>query len=453
MKNNTFTYFIRSVFLLLTVSLFPGCKKGPGLVTRDKPEIVIDAQDPRLQASTIYLSQDTVYVLATNLNRSSGQSLVIEAGTLIKVNDRLSITIEEGANITAEGTKDKPVIFTSSTFAGAQGLQCRNCTSAHAWSGIVINGNATSLMADLSSGTLQYVRIEFAGSNENEGIPSLLLNNVNQQTILRNIQVSYSSFSASFELRGGNVNAFNWISYASNRSDFYIHGGYTGMMQNILAYRHPYFPNSIFGTIAGLYIDGDGDSATAPVISNMTVLGPDLQPGTGEGYFLDPPQRRSALLTTGACRFQIRNSVFMGFPKIGFFIDEHSTARALHFAESEFYNNIIHSNDTSLTFNLPIDTYKPFNSSDFKSYMLQARFSNRIFADAALFQFTDPFNYDILPNPMPGAGSPLLEAGKFDTIPFQNSFFERTDYIGAIGKNNWTSGWTNFIPLQTHYNN
>jgi hypothetical protein len=441
------------VLMLLTTIFLPGCVKEPALLHRGKPEVVIAAGDYRLQSDLIHLYADTVYILATNLRRSAGQTLIIDAGTLIKVNDRLSVTLDEGSIFDAQGNADNPIIFTSSAFTGGQGLQCSSCTSNHFWDGIIIRGNLLTAAPSQSSGILRYLRIEFAGGNDNDALPSLLLANVSRETTIENIQISYSSLTASYEFQGGNVNVNRLISYASNRSDFYIHGGYTGMMQNILAYRHPYFPNSISRTVAGLYIDGDGDSTTSPIISNLTVLGPDLQPGTAADYFQDPPQRRSALFTTGACRFHIRNSIFMGFPKVSFLIDNYSTAHALHFAESEFTNCIIHSDDTSKTFSLPLNTYVPFNSSDFKSYMLQSRFMNQLFINSEAFIFTDPFNYDIHPDPVPGPGSPLLHGARFDSVLFSDPFFQKVDYMGALGTDSWMKGWTNFTPLQTNYNN
>ncbi|MBA4166172.1 MAG: hypothetical protein H0X41_01255 [Chitinophagaceae bacterium] len=440
----------------MAIYLLSGCTKEPGLVKRGKSQIIIGPDDPRLPDAVIHLSADTVYVLATTINRNKGEMLEIEPGTLIKVNDGLSININEGASITAEGSPSSPIIFTSSIYTSGAGLICSSCSSGHYWSGITINGSAGGTNPTQGSGILKYLRIEFAGAGQNiyNSLPSLLLINVNNATVVDNIQISYSSFAPSFEIQGGDVNISHIISYASNKSDFYVHGGYTGMMQNILVYRHPYFPNELSGPVlAGMYISGDGDSTTSPVISNLTVLGPDLQRGTNLDYFADLPERRTALLTSGACRFHIRNSVFMGFPKAAFYIDDYSTAHALHFGESEFSSCVVHSNDTSKTFYLPVGTYMPYISWDFKGYMLRPVFKNQFYLSSGQFLFADPFNYDSKPNPMPEPGSPLLTGANFDSTLFSNAFFQKVDYIGALGTENWMVGWTNFIPLQTNYNN
>lgn len=430
------------------------CHKQPILLNQEKPEVTIAPGDPRLLLDDLRLSSDTVYILATHIVRNAGQLLTIEPGTLIKVNDLLSIVINKGASINAKGERNKPIVFTSSASKGGAGLQCGVCTSNHIWTGIIVNGNAGAETPYRSSGELSYVRVEFAGGTYDAA--ALTLNNVDAQTMIDHVQVSYSTFSSSVELNGGNVNLSHIISYASNTNDYFLHGGYQGMMQYVLAYRHPFFPLTTNGTsgntLAGLYITGDGDSATSPVISNATVLGPDSRPGTSADYFLDPPIRRAALITTGAARFHIRNSIFMGFPKTAFYIDDHSTARALHFDESEFNHNIVHSNDSARAFYLQPGVYLPFESYDFGSYMQQPRFSNKFFLKSNQFQFANAFDYDGHPDVAPLIGSPVLTGASFDSTLYTNNFFVRENFVGATGTENWMNGWTNFTPLQTTYN-
>jgi hypothetical protein len=65
---------------------------------------------------------------------------------------------------------------------------------------------------------------------------------------------------------------------------------------------------------------------------------------------------------------------------------------------------------------------------------------------------TDPFNYNVRPDPYPRTGSPLLSGANFDA-PFNDAFFNKVDYRGALGSDKWMASWTNFLPLQTNYNN
>jgi hypothetical protein len=84
--------------------------------------------------------------------------------------------------------------------------------------------------------------------------------------------------------------------------------------------------------------------------------------------------------------------------------------------------------------------------------MLGPSFNNEIFLSSDPFMLTDPFNYDVHPDPLPKTGSPLLNGANFDSL-FNDAFFQKVNYRGAIGTDNWLKDWTNFLPLQTNYNN
>jgi len=448
MKNNKACLYI---LFIVTASLF-SCKKDSIYVNRRLPETTIAAGDPRLASNIIHLSKDTAYILGTNLRRDSGQTLSIEAGTLIKVMDRLSIVINPGATIEAKGDAGAPIVFTSSADKGGAGpvTPDNGPFTDHYWSGIAIYGDPSG-SAGTGSGTLSYVRIEFAGGNANSvAWPSLLLQNVNRQTTLENIQVSYAYANSSFEFYGGDCNARNLVSYASGHNDFYLHQGYKGMLQGLLAYRQPLFPfYYVPYDFAGMYIS---DVNTSPAISNLTVLGPDLQTGTSTSYTTPIVQNVAALVTTGGCQFHVRNSVLLGFPKQGWSLDNNATALSIANGQSDLIYSILHCNDSLKTFYLKPGTYGSLTSSDFKNFMLQPSFNNEVFLNSSQFMLTDPFNYDVRPDPLPRPASPLLSGAKFDGL-FTDEFFQKVNYRGALGTDNWLKDWTNFLPLQTNYNN
>ena len=86
--------------------------------------------------------------------------------------------------------------------------------------------------------------------------------------------------------------------------------------------------------------------------------------------------------------------------------------------------------------------------------MLRPEFMNKILTDRKEFMMPDVYNYfDGIPNPLPAAGSPVLTGADFNNSFYLDPFFERVNYVGAIGEDNWLANWTNFIPLQTNYNN
>ncbi|MHA4807425.1 hypothetical protein ACX0G9_04945 [Flavitalea flava] len=440
--------------LILSILAGMACKKSSFFTKKIKPEIVLGPGDSRLSAPIIHFSKDTVYVLATNLVRDSGQTMTIEPGTLIKVNNNLSVIINPGGRLDSKGTTGEPVVFTSSAPTGAAGSVAATDPSGQSfWYGIQIHGNP-SLANDQGSGVLTYTRIEFAGGIQfSTQYPSLLLDNVSNLTTLENIQVSYSFESPSFEFSGGNANAGNLVSYAAGNSDFYIHGGYQGKLQNLLAYRHPYFAGlSVSNNLGGLVLE---DAATFPAISNLTVLGPDNQPGTKDTYGprFGSLYELAALVTTKGAQFHIRNSVLLGFPKGGWYLDDPNTALSIINGISDFTYSFVHSNDSSRAFYLAPHVYLDRGPKDFKDYMLQPSFENQLFINSSRFKLTDPYNYDMNPNPLPNIGSPLLSGANFEGPVFSDPFFKNVSYLGAFGTDNWLIGWTNFFPLRTSYNN
>ena len=450
---------------VLLVMVFAGCKKSV-FKTYAKPETTIFANDSRLTGKLIHFVKDTVYVLATNLNIYQGQVLQIDPGTLIKVNDYLSVTINTGGRIEAKGTATEPIVFTSSAYKGTPGFVSYSTSGGeHSWLGIVVHGNYPAPIDSSLQGTgvLSYVRIEFAGASVSNfsGLGGLLLQNVGRGTVVENIQVSYCVRYNSFNISGGNFNSRNLLSYASGGTDFNITDGYRGMLQNLLAYRHFYFaPQAGSGTfLAGLQVTGD---STFPAISNLTVLGPDLQPGTNPKYSdtttapgpignVNGSDVGALIVNSG--QFRIRNTILMGFPKGGFILNNRNSAMSLQFGPSELTYSFLHSSDSGRTFHLRTGIYPPFTSGDMEEFLLRPLYANQWFLQSTQFQFQDPYAYDTHPNPFPSTGSPVLTGANFDGTIFADAFFNKVSYRGALGTDDWLKGWTNFLPLQTNYNN
>lgn len=414
--------------------LFASCKKE-SVFTTEKPTQLLTQGEHRFLSPIIQFSVDTIYTIGSTITIDSGKTLRIDAGTLIRVNAALpaiAIIFNPGSIIEATGTKENPIVFTINAFKGAGGSY--STFPPFVWNGLRILGNGNS-----NSGALKYVRIEFG---------ELLLQNQSELTKLENIQVSYST-GPSFSFNGGSCKASNLVSYASSSSDFHLSKGFKGKLQNLLAYRHPFFPPSVLPVLAGIQIE---DAGTEPFISNATVLGPDAQPGitaiykdsTGNAF-------RAALVVRNDSRFHIRNSVFMGFPVGGFYLDSKKSALDLSTADSEIEYSIFHSNTSSRVFYLPPNLFPGIGSDNLKNYLLLDRFHNKVNTNSSPFMFSDPYNYDINPDPLPKTGSPLLDGANFDGPFFNDVFFNKVKYIGALGTDNWLKDWTNFLPLQTDY--
>ena len=183
----------------------------------------------------IVWSPGTTYILTGNVTLSKGAVLTIQPGTVVlgDFKTKATLLVQEGARITAKGTVDKPIVFTSSQPAGSR--------KTGDWGGIVIVGNDRVIEKQLDFvkkqfglaitydknnqeevSELAFVRIEYSGVYLNNGtpkeIPGLALIGVHKLK-LANIQISYSK-DVSFEFIGGNANGKYLISEKSSGEDF-----------------------------------------------------------------------------------------------------------------------------------------------------------------------------------------------------------------------------------------
>lgn len=449
----------RLILFFALLIIVPGCTQKEILPSRTpKPEKELSAY-PR-NTETLNLSNDTVYLLSTDLIIDSGKKLVIEAGTLIKAGytsgttpptpapGQKSITIKRGGIMEVNGTPSAPVVFTSSNATGAQNEN---------WGGIVIEGKSTDNNKqppfDINdySATIRYCRIEFA---------SLTLKSLGSRNILENIMISYANKNPSLTIIGGTFNARNIVSYAcGTSSDLYITNGYTGSLQSLLLLRHPYFgtPGSMpQQTLTGIYLQNSTVNApnaipvTFPKISHMTILGPNNRPGTASGYF-NPAFRVAAITSSLSSCFSISNSLFAGFPKNCWILDDFFTAEAIKNRIAGISNSSFQSVDPSNPFFLAPGVYPPFQNNVFRSFILDRSFNNIIIPRPGVLDFLTKINY-INPRPENLTNKAIQSGAKYDPL-FQDPYFQRYEHIGALGSADWLSGWTNFTPLTTSYNN
>lgn len=464
MKRSFSNIFSLLPVVVISIGIGTGaCKKEENIKTGSvKPEknirdFYVNSAAPKI----IKLYSDTVYILDQLLSRSAGEQLIIEEGTLIKVGTRDftnpfnnipsagSITIAPGGVLIANGTADKPIVFTSNTFSGDQSVN---------WGGISIEGRSTdnskttAPVLDDFSGSIRYCRIEFA---------SLSLRSVGSGTTIENVMVSYANNGGpAYRIYGGTFNARYLISYAcGGPADFYFANGYTGKMQYVLAYRHPFFGQTgsiAVNAVAGVFMENNvSNPANAqpynlPVISNLTVIGPNDQKGS-TSYYGSTTTRASAIVTTKSTAFNIRNSLFLGYPKAAWILDDYNTARAIETSKAVMSYTFFQANDTSRAFYLAPGTYPPNGSPDFKNYMLTQPFNNKLVLSVNDFSFRDPFNYEA-PDLFPKDSSSIVMKGANFDNEFANTFFIKGEFLGAFGKDNWLRGWTNFTPLKTNYN-
>ena len=393
------------------------------------------------------------YILKGYVFVTERASLRFAAGSVI-VSDTVqkgALIIERNARLFAEGTATEPIIFTSGKAPGSR--------TPGDWGGIVLLGNAPTnrssepiiegginskyggtIVAD-NSGSLKFVRIEFAGiaADPNSEINGLTCGGVGSGTTLENIQVSYGNDDA-YEFFGGTVNPKNLIAFATADDDFDFDFGFVGRLQFGISLRDPLF---VDGGDAGNGIECDNDGTgtvatprTRPVMSNFTFVGPNGATGTAANHNFNTRFRRSTL-------FVLRNSILMGYQKGGFQFESDSTAQGYIDGRSSFRHNLVHA---------VVEPYKVANTTLITAAQVKAKAesvdSSKTYTAATDIMLENPFNLTA-PNFAPKAGSPA-------TAPNAASFvglagFTSVTYAGAIGTNNWAQGWTSFTPKTNVY--
>lgn len=412
---------------------------------------------------------DTIYMLSGKVYLINGATLTIAPGTIIKGDYSVAgsaLIVTRGAKIYAIGEATRPIIFTSSQTPGNR--------ATGDWGGLVIAGNATvnvpggigtfeggnlanpnaggggtadgqyGGLNDLdNSGELKYVRIEYAGFPyaPNNELNGLTMGGVGNATKISYVQVSYG-FDDSFEWFGGTVNCSHLISYRTNDDDFDTDFGFRGKVQFGVALRDTAVADAVSGANC---FESDNDATgtnlspqTAPVFSNMTLVGPQFTPTTT----INANFKRGAHIRRNS-RESIFNSIFMGWP-IGVQVDGDSCHRNADSLWLEVQNSVIAASAKNL------------DSTGGASWPITPWFTaagnnNTIYAANASVMLTDPFNYDN-PDFRPSGASPMLTGAAFTNSKLINAAFDQTPtYRGAFGATNWMDGWANFTPDTNSY--
>ena len=219
-----------------------------------------------------------------------GATLTIMPGTLIAGLEgggpsTSYMIVENGANIDADGTDDKPIIFTS-----MQRVEDPTNLEVGQWGGLTILGDAgnaqvtayevnpayeagTGNLAD-SSGILRHVYILNSGitMEPKKEINGLSMIGVGSGTVVENITVDYSDDDG-IEIWGGTVNLTN-VTISNCTDDYFdIDDGYTGTVKNLVI-------NTTTGN-AGIEMSG----ATEATFDGFTITTGDTQVKEGGIYF------------------------------------------------------------------------------------------------------------------------------------------------------------------------
>lgn len=431
-------------------------------VSEDAPAVIEDTLEGNITADRT-ISAANKNFLKGFVYVKSGATLTIEAGSVIKgisvaSGERAaSLIIEPGAKIIAEGTVDKPIVFTSDKEPG------KRVTGD--WGGLIICGNARVNRTNQptieggpgthygnttsdefngeSSGKLKYVRIEFAGYplEPDKEINGLTFGGVGSGTEVEFVQVSYSN-DDSYEWFGGTVNAKHLIAYKGWDDDFDTDYGYTGKLQFLLSVRDKDIADTSDSN--GFESDNDGDGSTntpftKPVFSNVTLIGPfygkvsDMTQAEVEAKTADAAngakggKYQAAMHLRRNSSLNIYNSVFTGWPYGLRATDKKGQAN-----DGIAIENVIFAG-----------MWKNFYEDEKVSENFFNRAGNNTVLENTRQIIAKDGDYSsVVADAVKGA----------DFSKLADSFFEKVTYKGAFdGTNDWTEGWTNWDPQNTVY--
>ncbi len=373
--------------------------------------------------SNYTLEQGKTYKLDGGVRVSNGATLFIEEGvTIIAQADEKNedyILIEQGAKIDAQGTKDAPILMTSTK------------KEAGAWGGIHICGYAklnendetttkSSEIGDAvyggtndadNSGVLRYIVLEYTGEiigpeKEANGISFY---GVGSGTTVEYCQ-AYRGADDGFEFFGGAVNVRYMVVTSCSDDSFDWTGGWRGKAQFLVAYQEP---KSVIGYDCDRMIEADNDSKV-------------FDKGDARGTISFPT---------------IANATF---------VSENSNAEAGHErgvrlrvgTKVKLYNTIITGKDKDLT----VETAETENSlKSGESVLDYVYITSELSSNESIYT-----NDDFVANTNNKTGQAVSFTDKYigtvaggKDMKSVDSWFTTANFVGAVEANNdWTAGWT-----------
>jgi hypothetical protein len=295
MKRN----FIYVFALLLGLAVISSCKKEedpePDPDPVEETTIVVESN---ITTNTTW-EEGKIYELAGRIAVEDGVTLTIEPGVIVKGqagtgSNATALLIARGATIMAEGTAEKPIIFTSVADEIEPGeIASPNLDSdlSGLWGGLIILGNAPisassesvqiegipasdqnglygGTVSDDNSGVIKYVSIRHGGANIGEGneINGLTLGGVGSGTVIENVEV-IANQDDGIEFFGGTVNVKNVLVLNAEDDAIDTDQGWAGTLDNFVV---------ICGnnTDHALEIDGpEGTLMAAHIVKNGTISG------------------------------------------------------------------------------------------------------------------------------------------------------------------------------------
>lgn len=465
MKRN---YLLTTLWTLCLAIAFVSCNDSDDDSDEDKFIPVQDRPTKTIKASangtgTVTWDKDTIYLLDGKVFVNSGQTLTIEAGTVIKGKSGAgesssALIVAKGAKIMAEGTATAPIIFTGENDK-VDGTTPKTTTGL--WGGLIILGKA-KINTDTpqkyiegldtnddrskyggtddsdNSGVIKYVSIRHGGSvlgADNE-INGLTLGAVGSGTTIDYVEV-YANKDDGIEFFGGTVKVNHAVVSYCQDDTFDYDQGYRGGGQFWCGIQAANAGDRL-GEFDGADTPEDGTPFGIATIYNATFIGRGADAGkkcityraNGGGY--------------------IYNSIFFNQAK-GIDIEikktsaDESSYKRLKAGQIEIENNIffnVGDGTQAGVVKVSANKDKQGNQTITDAYKTEAEtyFAGLL---SSKFQFTfvdlglksDAQGLSVVPN----------SSAKDNKLSAYKSGFTQVDYKGAFEPgvaNHWAKGWT-----------
>ena len=352
-------------------------------------------------SSELTLAGGSVHYLQGRLVVRAGGTLRLEPGSMVQAwSKHAEIVVDPGGRIEAAGTREAPVVLTCTQNFVQREPGC--------WAGLRLHGRAPvtggdggygGTDPDDSSGSLRYVRIEFAGASPEEGVyaPALALRGVGSGTVLEHVQTR-SSAGDGISFVGGTVGCDHCVASDSGGDGVSWQGGWRGRLRHLYVWQGHGSGDALNGR--NLAFGPDREPRSHPDLAYVTLA-------TGGSGALSSGM--AGLYLYAGTALTARQLVVHGYRGAAILSDPRSGQL--------FEDGLSSVTDSVQSFNpRPVRGWSGVGAS-FLSRMVRLRNAG-----------TDP-NHDPRPeNLLEAQASPPGEA----------------DYIGAFGSENWLEEWTVF---------
>ena len=412
------------------------------------------------------LYADTVYTLQGFVKVANNAVLTIQPGTRIEGDSETagsSLWILRGSQIDAQGTADAPIVFTSDRPEGSR--------APGDWGGLILVGNGTINRSGVvntegpagvaenygggtdntsSSGTLRYVRVEFAGYDVSGGgnseLNSFSFYAVGSGTTLEYLE-SLAGLDDSFEWWGGAADARYLVSYEAGDDHFDTSEGYVGRVQYAIGFQSTRLSPAVgTGVIAtdpqGFEMDGCAGSGcdlgtrsepfTNPVFANVTMIGNPGEPQTSGG--------RGIVLRRGHLGF-LSNFILAKWPVAAVSVRDTSVTLAVR-DSANLVNTILAENTAAYE----ASTTPVFSTADFEGLFAADNHRTAASASGILANLT-PGSFDWTPTGDAAAGcNTVALPAEYNTADFFGGTLTLPAFCGAVDPAGpkWYEGWTSY---------